>query len=231
MHIAFWLIQPQVHHLPYCIIACVCVWVWFYTRGEEQKRLESCFICLYIHPKGDQSWVCIGRTDVEAENNTLATWCEELTHLKRPWCWERLKAGGEGDHRGWDGWIASPTRWTWVWVNSESWWWTGRPGMLRFMGLQRAGHDWAAELNWTELLNTGFPGCASGKEPACQCRRHKRCRFDPWVRKIPWRRAWQPTPVFLPGESHGQRSLVGYGPRVTKSQTRLKWLSTHTHII
>jgi len=81
-------------------------------------------------------------------SNTLATWCEELTHLKRPWCWERLKVGGEGDDRGWDGWIASPTQWTWVWVNSGSWWWTGRPGMLRFMGSQRVGHDWVTELNW-----------------------------------------------------------------------------------
>ena len=58
--------------------------------------------------------------------NTLATWCEELTHWKRPWCWERLKAGGEGDDRGRDGWMASATQWTWVWVDSESWWWTGR---------------------------------------------------------------------------------------------------------
>ena len=83
-------------------------------------------------------------------SNTLATSCEELTHLKRPWCWEGLRAGGEGDDRGWDGWMASPTRWTWVWANSGSWWWTGRPGMLGFMGLQRVGHDWAIELNWTD---------------------------------------------------------------------------------
>ena len=83
-------------------------------------------------------------------SNTLATWCKELTHLKRPWCWERLKAGGEGDDRGWNGWMASPTQWTWVWVNSGSWWWTGRPGVLRFMGSQRVGHDWATEVNWTE---------------------------------------------------------------------------------
>ena len=61
-------------------------------------------------------------------SNTLATWCEQLTHLKRPWCWERLRAGGEGDDRGWDGWMASLTQWTWVWVNSGSWWGTGRPG-------------------------------------------------------------------------------------------------------
>ena len=80
----------------------------------------------------------------------MATWCKELTHLKKPWCWERLRTGGEGDDRGWDGWMASPTRWTWVWVDSRSWWWTGRPGVLWFMGSQRVGHDWATELNWTE---------------------------------------------------------------------------------
>ena len=67
------------------------------------------------------------------------------------WCWEGVGAGGEGDDRGWDGWMASQTQWTWVWVNSGSWWWTGRPGILRFMGSQRVGHDWATELNWTEL--------------------------------------------------------------------------------
>ena len=82
------------------------------------------------------------------------------------------------------------------------------------------------------ILHAGFPGSASGKEPACQCRRHKRHEFNPWVGKIPWRRAWQPTSVFLPGESHGQRGLVGYGlwslkeSGVAKSQARLKWLST-----
>ena len=80
-------------------------------------------------------------------SNILATWCEELTHLKRPWCWERLKVGGEGDDRGWGGWMASPTQWTWVWVYSRSWW---RPGVLWFMGSQRVGHDWVTELNWTE---------------------------------------------------------------------------------
>ena len=80
-------------------------------------------------------------------SNTLYTWSEELSHLKRPWCWERLKAGGEGDDRGWDGWMASLTQWTWVWVNSSTWWWTGRPGMLRCMGSKRVRHDWATELN------------------------------------------------------------------------------------
>ena len=84
-------------------------------------------------------------------SNTLTTWCEELAHLKRPWRWEILRAGGEGDDRGWDGWMASLSRWTWVWVDSGGWWWTGRPGMLQFMGSQRVRHNWATELNWTEL--------------------------------------------------------------------------------
>ena len=74
--------------------------------------------------------------------------CKELTHWERPWCWEGLGAGGEGDDRGWDGWMASPTRCTWVWVDSGSWWWTGRPGVLQFMGSQRVGHEWVTELNW-----------------------------------------------------------------------------------
>ena len=64
-----------------------------------------------------------------------------------PWCWERLKVGGEGDDRGWDGWMASPTQWTWVWVNSGSWWWTGRPGVFRSVGSQRLRFDWVTELN------------------------------------------------------------------------------------
>ena len=81
-------------------------------------------------------------------SSTLATSCEELTHWKKLWCWEGLGAGGEGDDRGWDGWMPSLTWWTRVWVNSGSWWWIGRPGVLWFMGLQRARHDWVTELNW-----------------------------------------------------------------------------------
>ena len=79
-------------------------------------------------------------------------WCKELTHLKRPWCWERLRAGGEGDERGWDGWMASSTWWAWIWLDSECWWWTGWPGMLRFTGSQKVRHDWTTELNWNELI-------------------------------------------------------------------------------
>ena len=81
--------------------------------------------------------------------NTLATSCEELTRWKRLWCWKGLGAGGEGDDRGWDGWMASTTQWVWVWVTSGSLWWTGRPGLLRFIQSQRVRHDWVTtELNW-----------------------------------------------------------------------------------
>ena len=85
-------------------------------------------------------------------SSTLATSCEELTHWKRLWWWERLGAVGERDDQEWDGWMASRTRWTWVWVNSGRWWWTGSSGVLWFMGSQRVGHNWATELNWTELM-------------------------------------------------------------------------------
>ena len=81
-------------------------------------------------------------------SNTLATWCEELTHLKRPWCWERLKAGGEGDDRGRDGWMASPTQWTWVWVNSRSWWWTGRPAKVHGVTKSRTQLSNGTALKW-----------------------------------------------------------------------------------
>ena len=79
----------------------------------------------------------------------LATWCEELSHWKRPWCWWRLKVGGEGDDRGWDGWMASSTQWTWVWASSESWWWTGKPGVLHVVYGVAKSQTWLS--NWTEL--------------------------------------------------------------------------------
>ena len=84
-------------------------------------------------------------------SNTLATWCEELTHWKRPWCWERLRAEGEGDHRGWDGWMKLLTRWTWVWVDSRSWWWQG--GLVCCSSWCRKESDMTERLNWTELMN------------------------------------------------------------------------------
>ena len=108
-----------------------------------------------IHPKGNQSWIFMGRTDVEAETPILwPPYVKNWLIRKRPWCWGRLKAG-EGDKRGWDGWMASPTQQTWVWINSRSWWRTGRPGLLQSMRLQRVGHRWATELtDWTDVPTT-----------------------------------------------------------------------------
>ena len=124
---------------------------WCFWTVVLEKTLESPLNCKEIqsvHSEGDQPWDFFGRNDAKAETPILATLCKELTHRKRLWFWEGLGAGGEGDNRGWDGWMASPTWWTWVWVNSERWWWTGKPGVLRFMGLQRVRHDWETELNW-----------------------------------------------------------------------------------
>ena len=128
------------------------LWCW--------RRLESPLDCKEIqpvHPKGNKPWVFIGMADIGWNSNILATWCEELTHLKRPWCWETLKTGGERDDRGWDGWMASLTQWTWVWVNSGSWWWTGRPGVLQSRGSQRVRQDWATELNWIRFVIAFLP--------------------------------------------------------------------------
>ena len=99
-------------------------------------------------------------------SSTLATSCEGLTHWKRLWHWEGLGAGGEGDDRGWDDWMGQLTRWTLVSVNSRGWWWTAWPGVLRFMGSQRVGHDWATELNY--LYNSfwcTFPELLTWKPP------------------------------------------------------------------
>ena len=128
---------------------------WCFWTMMLEKTLESPLDCKEIqpvHPEGDQSWVFIGRTDDEAETPVL--WPPQLKSCligKKNWCWERLGAEGEGDNRGWDGWMASPTLWAWVWVNSGSWWWTGRPGVLQFTGSQRVGHNWATELNYCEI--------------------------------------------------------------------------------
>ena len=101
-----------------------------------------------VHPKGSQPWIFIGRTDGEAEAPILWPPDSKSWSLKRPWCWEWLKRGGEGQDRGRDGWMASLTWWTWVWAHSGSWWWTGKLGVLQSLGLQRVRHDW---VNWTEL--------------------------------------------------------------------------------
>ena len=129
---------------------------WCFWTVVLEKTLESPLDCKEIQPvhlKGNQSWVFIGRTDVEAETPVL--WPPDV----KSWLiWKDPDAGKdwgreeEGDDRGGGGWMASPTQWTWVWVNSRSWRWMGRPGMLQSMGSQRVGHNWATELNWAQLV-------------------------------------------------------------------------------
>ena len=129
---------------------------WCIWTVVLEKTLEGPLDCKAIQPvhsEGDQPWDFFGRNDAKAEAPVLWTPHVKSWLIGKDWCWERLGTGREGDDRGWDGWMASRTQWTWVWVNSGRWWWTGRPGVLRFTGLQRVGHDWATEMNWTELNN------------------------------------------------------------------------------
>ena len=113
----------------------------FYCIGSPQCDYIKLFSFLYVSPV----WY---RYQPLVLSLALQVKRKKIKKKKRPWCCERLRAGGEGDDREWDGWMASPTQWTWVWVDSGSCWWTGRPGVLRVMGLQRVRHDWATELNW-----------------------------------------------------------------------------------
>ena len=116
------------------------LWCWIrLLRVSWAARRSNQSILKEISPE-----YSLERLMLKLNSNLMATWCKELIHWKRPWCWERLKAGGEGDDRGWGCWMASPIQW--VWVNSGSWWWTGRPGVLQSMGSQRVGHDWMTEL-------------------------------------------------------------------------------------
>ena len=122
---------------------------WCFWTMVLEKSLESpldCRAIQLVNPKGNQSQIFVGRTDAEAETPVL--WPPDVKNwfIGKDPDGKRLKAGGEGDGRGWDGWMASLTQWTWVWVSSGSWWWTGRPGMLQSMGSQRVGHD----SDWTD---------------------------------------------------------------------------------
>ena len=98
-----------------------------------------------VNPKGNHAWIFMRTGCWSWSSKTLATWCKELAHWGRLWCWERLKAGREGDDRGWDGWMASPTQWTRVWANPRRQWRTGKPVVLWSVGLQRVRHDWVTE--------------------------------------------------------------------------------------
>ena len=128
---------------------------WHFWTLVLEKTLEKPLDCKEIkpdNPKGNQPWIFIGRTDAEAEAKLL--WSSDAKGQlirKDPDAGKDWGQEEKGDDRGWDGWMASQTRWTWVWVNSGSWWWTGRHGVLRFVGSQRVGHDWATELNWNKV--------------------------------------------------------------------------------
>ena len=129
---------------------------WCFWTVVLEKTLESPLDCKEIqpvNPKGNQSWYAL-------EGLMLKLKLQYFGHLMQrtdSWCWESVKAGGEGDDRGWTGWLASPTQWTWVWASSSSCWWTGKPGVLQSMGPQRVGHDWETELKWR--LCTGNVKC------------------------------------------------------------------------
>ena len=126
---------------------CSCVnLIFYYFIVIVAKEIQP------VHSEGDQPWDFFGRNDTKAEAPVLWPPHAKSWLIGKDWCWEGLGAGGEGDDRGWDGWMASRTRWTWVWVNSRRWWWTGRPGVLRLMGSQRVGHDSETELNTIYLI-------------------------------------------------------------------------------
>ena len=131
---------------------------WCFWTVVLEKTLENLLDSKEfqpVHPKGIQSWIFTGRTDAKTETPIL--WPPDVKNWligKDPDAWERLRAGGEGDNRGWDGWMASPTQWTWAWVNSGSWWWTGRSGVLQSMGSH--GVRWLSD--WTELGLLCFSG-------------------------------------------------------------------------
>ena len=149
---------------------------WCLRIVDLEKTLESPLDSKEIkpvNPKGNQYWIFMGRTDAEAEAPIL--WPPDAKSQlirKRPWCWERLKAGGEGDDRGWDGWMASPTQWTWVWANSGRRWRTGKPGLLQCMWLQSI-------LFFFNLMNEFIFGCTGlsllhGLFSSC-CRQASHC--------------------------------------------------------
>ena len=132
---------------------------WYFWTVILEKTLESPLDCKEsqpVHPKGDQSWIVMEGLMLKLKLQYFGHLMQRTDSFEKTWCWERLKAGGDGDDREWDGWMASPTQSTWVWVNSGSWRWTGRPGMLQSMGLQRVRHDWATELNWIDQGNVSL---------------------------------------------------------------------------
>ena len=143
----FALITEEGFLISPCYSLELCIQMGLFS-GQTTRREYSPAHPQKIGLKIYWAWPCPSEHDPVSPSVSLSH--QELTHWKRPWCRERLKAGGEVDDRGWDGWMASLTQWTWVWASSRSWWQTGKPDVLRSMGSQRVGHNWVTELNWTE---------------------------------------------------------------------------------
>ena len=156
---------------------------------------EDCWESLGPVHSEDQPWDFFGRNDGKLKLQYFGHLMWRVDSLEKTLMLGGMGARGEGDDRGWDGWMASLTWWMWVWVNSRSWQWTGRPGVLWFMGSQRTGHNWATDLIWQYR----WPG------------------FDPWVGQIPWRREWLPTPDS--GLENSMVCSIVHG--VAKSRTQL----------
>ena len=165
-------LPAKVHLFKAMGFFCGHVWVWeldceeswapknwcFWTMVLE-KTLESPLDCKEIQPvnsKGDQPWMFFGRNDAKAENPVLQPPHAKSWLIGKDWCWKGLGAGGEGDNRGWDGWMTSLTRWTWVWVNSGSWWWTGRLACCDSWGCKES--DTTEWVSWTELNSLTYEG-------------------------------------------------------------------------
>ena len=141
------------------------VWMWELDYKESWALKNWCFWTVVLEKtweslglQGDPTSPSYRRSLLGAHwkdwcqsSSILSTWYEEPTYWKRPWCWERLRAGVEGDDRGWDGWMASLIQWTWVWASSGRWWWTGKPGMLQSMGSQRVRHDWVTKQQYSTI--------------------------------------------------------------------------------
>ena len=128
---------------------------WCFWTVVLEKTLESPLDCKEIqpvHPKGDQSWAFLGRTDAEAEIPIFGHLMQRADSFEKTLMLGKIEGRREGDDRGWDGWMASATQWTWECVNFRSWCWTGRPSMVQSMGSERIGHNWLTELSWTPSL-------------------------------------------------------------------------------
>ena len=143
------------------------VWMWELDYKESWAPKNWCFWTVVlaktlespldfkeiqpVNPKGNQSWIFMGRTDAELKLYYFGHLMWRTDSLEKTLTLGKIAAGGEGDSRRWDGWMASLTQWTWVWASSGSWWWTGKPGVLQSMGSQRVGRDWVTELNWLKI--------------------------------------------------------------------------------